>query len=94
MTDVHHSGVPDFVACKKVSASKTAEGYREICARRPMHDAREEIDTCRAIHGDYRNVEIMYAVEESGDSGTRGAPGSSAEQRIDCQADRGPGSVG
>jgi hypothetical protein len=93
MTDVHHRDVTDLIACKKVSAPESAEGDREVCAGRSMHDPRQEIDTRWSIDCHHRDGEIMNAAEKSGDRWAWSTRGSRPEQRVDCQAYRRPGSI-
>jgi hypothetical protein len=83
MTDVDHSGITDLIACEKVSPPKTAERDGEVCTRRSVHDAGEEIDPGRAIDGDDRGVEIVNALEEPGNGSAWGTSGSGPEQCVD-----------
>jgi hypothetical protein len=84
MTDVHHSDITDLIPCKKVSTPEPSEGDGEVCSRRSVHDAREEIKTRWSIDGYHRDGEIMNAAEEPGDPWAWSTRGSGPEQRVDC----------
>ncbi len=94
MADVRYNEVTNLVPSQQVPPSESAEGHGEIRAGLAVNHPGQQVNTGGPIDGHNGNLEVEQAGEEGGHLGTRCAGGAGAKQRIDREANTGPGPVG